>query len=165
MLPKRRSCIFPAPKHNVKDAHLIPGVCAILTERCQNITEFWRGLVVLRNKCATSAGRLHEGRKSPGARPRSGQSTPFPITTIGIEIGKNTFHLVGLDQDGDIVLQSPVRAIDQKLASAILYKHRGRIESAFNRLKNFQTHRNSLRQADAKLPSLCCLAAAFVWRS
>ena len=46
----------------------------------------------------------------------SRQSTPFPITTIGIEIGKNTFHMVGLDQGENIVLQSPVRAIDQKLA-------------------------------------------------
>jgi hypothetical protein len=27
----------------------------------------------------------------------SRQSTPFPITAIGIEIGKNTFHLVGLE--------------------------------------------------------------------
>jgi hypothetical protein len=32
----------------------------------------------------------------------SHQSTPF---TIGIDIGKNTFHLVGLDQRGNIVLQ------------------------------------------------------------
>jgi len=27
----------------------------------------------------------------------SRQSTPFTVTTIGIDIGKNTFHLVGLD--------------------------------------------------------------------
>jgi hypothetical protein len=60
--------------------------------------------------------KASRGEKESRARPRSGQSTPFPITTIGIEIGKNTFHLVGLDQGGNIVLQSPVRAIDQKLA-------------------------------------------------
>jgi hypothetical protein len=30
---------------------------------------------------------------------------PSAITTIGIDIGKNTFHLVGLDQRGNIVLQ------------------------------------------------------------
>jgi transposase len=35
----------------------------------------------------------------------SRQPTPFPIATIGIDIGKNTFHLVGLDQRGAIVLQ------------------------------------------------------------
>ena len=35
----------------------------------------------------------------------SRQSTPSPIATIGIDIGKNTFHLVGLDQRGAIVLQ------------------------------------------------------------
>ena len=30
----------------------------------------------------------------------SRQSTPSPIATIGIDIGKNAFHLVGLDQRG-----------------------------------------------------------------
>jgi transposase len=30
---------------------------------------------------------------------------PCAITTIGIDTGKNTFHLVGLDQRGSIVLQ------------------------------------------------------------
>jgi len=29
---------------------------------------------------------------------------PSTIATIGIDIGKNTFHLVGLDQRGAIVL-------------------------------------------------------------
>jgi len=32
-------------------------------------------------------------------------SMPSTVTTIGIDIGKNTFHLVGLDQRGAIVLQ------------------------------------------------------------
>ena len=35
----------------------------------------------------------------------SHQSTPSTAATIGIDIGKNTFHLVGLDQRGNIVLQ------------------------------------------------------------
>jgi transposase len=35
----------------------------------------------------------------------SRQSTPSAIATIGIDIGKNTFHLVGLDHPGAIVLQ------------------------------------------------------------
>jgi transposase len=34
----------------------------------------------------------------------SHQSTPS-VATIGIDIGKNTFHLVGLDRRGNIVLQ------------------------------------------------------------
>jgi hypothetical protein len=59
--------------------------------------------------------KASRGKKEPRST-RSDQSTPFSITTIGIEIGKNTFHLLGLDQGGNIVLQSPVRAIDQKLA-------------------------------------------------
>jgi transposase len=33
------------------------------------------------------------------------QSTPSAVATIGIDIGKNTFHLMGLDQRGAIVLQ------------------------------------------------------------
>jgi transposase len=35
----------------------------------------------------------------------SRQSAPSTVTTIGIDIGKNTFHLVGLDPRGSIVLQ------------------------------------------------------------
>ena len=35
----------------------------------------------------------------------SHQSTPSKVATIGIDTGKNTFHLVGLDQRGNIVLQ------------------------------------------------------------
>jgi transposase len=35
-------------------------------------------------------------------------SMPSTIATIGIDIGKNTFHLVGLDQRGAIVLQLKV---------------------------------------------------------
>ncbi len=35
----------------------------------------------------------------------SRQSTSAAVATIGIDLGKNTFHLVGLDQRGNIVLQ------------------------------------------------------------
>jgi transposase len=35
----------------------------------------------------------------------SHQTTPSAVATIGIDIGKNTFHLVGLDRRGSIVLQ------------------------------------------------------------
>jgi transposase len=35
----------------------------------------------------------------------SRQSTSSTVATIGIDLGKNTFHLVGLDQRGNIVLQ------------------------------------------------------------
>jgi len=35
----------------------------------------------------------------------SRNSTPSTIATIGIDLGKNTFHLVGLDRRGAIVLQ------------------------------------------------------------
>src|ERR1700758_3172690 len=35
----------------------------------------------------------------------SRNSTPATIATIGIDLGKNTFHLVGLDRRGAIVLQ------------------------------------------------------------
>ena len=39
---------------------------------------------------------------------RTSQKTPETITTIGIDLGKNTFHLVGLDKRGAIVLQLKV---------------------------------------------------------
>ena len=35
----------------------------------------------------------------------SRQSTPAAAATIGIDLGKNTFHLVGLDQRENIVLR------------------------------------------------------------
>ena len=38
------------------------------------------------------------------------------ISTIGIDIGKNTFHLIGLDEEGSIVLQ-------QKLSRGQVEKH------------------------------------------
>jgi transposase len=39
---------------------------------------------------------------------RTSQKTPETITTIGIDLGNNTFHLVGLDKRGAIVLQQKV---------------------------------------------------------
>ena len=33
------------------------------------------------------------------------RKTTAQVTTIGIDIGKNTFHLIGLDADGNIVLR------------------------------------------------------------
>ena len=39
---------------------------------------------------------------------RTSQKTPETITTIGIDLAKNTFHLVGLDKRGAIVLQQKV---------------------------------------------------------
>ena len=39
---------------------------------------------------------------------RTSQKTAETITTIGIDIGKNTFHLVGFDQRGAIILLQKV---------------------------------------------------------
>jgi hypothetical protein len=39
---------------------------------------------------------------------RTSHKTPETITTIGIDLGKNTFHLVGLDKRGAIALQRKV---------------------------------------------------------
>jgi len=36
---------------------------------------------------------------------RTSQKTAGIITTIGIDLGKNTFHLVGFDQRGVIILE------------------------------------------------------------
>jgi transposase len=39
---------------------------------------------------------------------RTSRKTPDTITTIGVDVGKNTFHLVGLDKRGAIVLQQKI---------------------------------------------------------
>ena len=39
---------------------------------------------------------------------RTSQKITGIVTTIGIDIGKNTFHLVGFDQRGAIILQQNV---------------------------------------------------------
>ena len=41
-------------------------------------------------------------------------------TTIGINIGKNTFHLIGLDKKGAIVLRQKLsrRQVDSRLANS-----------------------------------------------
>jgi hypothetical protein len=39
---------------------------------------------------------------------RTSQKTSATVSTIGIDVGKNTFHLVGLDKRGAIVLQQKV---------------------------------------------------------
>ena len=44
-------------------------------------------------------------RATQGAGPLSRNATPVTIATIGIDIGKTIFHLVGLDQRGAIVLR------------------------------------------------------------
>jgi transposase len=50
---------------------------------------------------------------------RTSQKTTGIIATIGIDIGKNTFHLVGLDQRGVIVLQQKVSRgqLERRLAN------------------------------------------------
>jgi transposase len=47
------------------------------------------------------------------------QKTPGTIITIGLDLGKNTFHLVGLDKRGAIVLQQKVSRgqLERRLAN------------------------------------------------
>jgi transposase len=47
-------------------------------------------------------------KKAQGACDAHISKTPETITTIGIDLGKNTFHLVGLDKRGAIALQRKV---------------------------------------------------------
>src|SRR6266536_2071568 len=56
--------------------------------------------------CRTEAGR-REARLKEHAM-RTSQKTAGIITTIGIDLGKNTFHLIGFDQRGAIILQQKV---------------------------------------------------------
>jgi hypothetical protein len=50
---------------------------------------------------------------------RTPQKTLEPIATIGVDLGKNTFHLVGLDKRGAIVLQQKVSRgqLERRLAN------------------------------------------------
>jgi hypothetical protein len=50
---------------------------------------------------------------------RTSHKTLEPIATIGVDLGNNTFHLVGLDKRGAIVLQQKVSRgqIERRLAN------------------------------------------------
>jgi transposase len=50
---------------------------------------------------------------------RTSRKTLEPIATIGVDLGKNTFHLVGLDKRGAIVLQQKVSRgqLERRLAN------------------------------------------------
>src|SRR6266540_4150026 len=67
--------------------------------------------------CWTVAGRREATLKEHAMR--TSQKTAGIITTIGIDLGKNTFHLVGFDQRGVIILQQKVsRAqLERRLAN------------------------------------------------
>src|SRR6266498_1551213 len=67
--------------------------------------------------CWTVAGR-REARLKEHAM-RTSQKVAGIITTIGIDIGKNTFHLVGLDKRGAIILQQKVSRgqLERRLAN------------------------------------------------
>jgi hypothetical protein len=52
-----------------------------------------RSAAFLQGLQQTAAGRRYAKLKEPAMR--SSQKTPETITTIGIDLGKNTFHLVG----------------------------------------------------------------------
>ena len=47
------------------------------------------------------------------------QNSSHPVATIGVDIGKNTFHLVGLDKRGAIALRTKVSRsqLDRRLAN------------------------------------------------
>ena len=47
----------------------------------------------------------------------SHKSAPPTVSTIGIDLGKNSFHLVDLDQRGAIVCNSNARALNLSAGS------------------------------------------------
>src|SRR5205809_2063796 len=67
--------------------------------------------------CRTEAGR-REARLKEHAM-RTSQKTAGIITTIGIDLGKNTFHLIGFDRRGAIILQQKVSRgqLERRLAN------------------------------------------------
>jgi transposase len=66
----------------------------------------WPGRAPSAYSAGLRLGRRYAKLKEPAMR--TSQKTPETITTIGIDLGKNTFHLVGLDKRGAIVLQLKV---------------------------------------------------------
>ena len=52
----------------------------------------------------------------------SHKSAPPTVSTIGIDLGKNSFHLVGLDQRGAIVwqLKCSRAQLERRLANCVL---------------------------------------------
>src|SRR5215831_16418067 len=59
----------------------------------------WPGRAPARNGVSLA------GRATQRSLPMSSTCAPTTIATIGIDLGKNSFHLVGLDRRGAIVLQ------------------------------------------------------------
>src|SRR5438552_7082493 len=59
------------------------------------------------------------GLPAPGASHATQDTSLEAVVTIGIDIGKNTFHLIGLDKKGAIVLRQKLsRAqVDARLAN------------------------------------------------
>ena len=51
---------------------------------------------------------------------RTSQKITGIVTTIGIDIGKNTFHLVSFDQRGAIILQQKVSRSQLEIGSTRL---------------------------------------------
>src|SRR5262249_60452248 len=50
---------------------------------------------------------------------RTSQNTAETINTIGIDVDKNTFHLVGLDKRGAIVLQQKVSGLPHQMLRVV----------------------------------------------
>src|SRR6266487_3432709 len=84
--------------------------------RCMSPVMGWPGRAQ-RLICWTVAGR-REARLKEHAM-RTSRKAAGIIATIGIDIGKNTFHLVGLDKRGAIVLQQKVSRgqLERRLAN------------------------------------------------
>src|SRR6266540_861100 len=84
--------------------------------RCMSPVMGWPGRAQ-RLICWTVAGRREATLKEHAMR--TSQKTAGIITTIGIDLGKNMFHLVGFDQRGVIILQQKVsRAqLERRLAN------------------------------------------------
>jgi hypothetical protein len=61
-----------------------------------------------------------EGKPEQGAKSHDPQtqSQSHCIATLGVDIGKNTFHLVGLDKGGAIVLHGLRKTAARRLAEA-----------------------------------------------
>ena len=73
--------------------------------RCMSLVMGWPGRA---QRHKTTVEQDGEASKLKELTMHTHQQSSDPVATVGLDIGKNTFHLVGLDKRGAIVLRIKV---------------------------------------------------------
>ena len=83
------------------------------------------------------------------------KTTTAPIATIGIDIGKNTFHLIGLDKHGAIVMQT-------KLSRSQLARRLGNVPRCLIGMEACSSAHHIGRMLEVKPAHHCVVGIYFV---